>query len=79
MFINSPVSVHAVTARPKTKFSRRYINVNSDLKLKHTEIVKEENCFKLGEGYHCKDSFDGSDQLRLSSLETEKQIVNLNC
>ena len=48
MFINSPVSVHAVTARPKTKFTRRYINVNADLKVRLSEIMKEENCFKSG-------------------------------
>jgi len=79
MFINSPVSVHAVTARPKTKFARRYINVNADLKLRQSEIVKEENCLKSGRGYSCKDTFDESDPLRLSSLEAENQIVSMNC
>ena len=79
MFINSPVSVHAVTARPKTKFARRYINVNADLKLRQSELVKEENCFKSGMGYSCKDTFDEPDKLWLSGLEAENELVSLNC
>jgi hypothetical protein len=79
MFINSPVSVHAVTARPKTKFARRYINVNADLKLRQSEIVKEENCFKSGRGYSCKDTFNESDLLRFSNPEVEKQIASMSC
>ena len=76
---NSPVSVHAVTARPKTKFARRYINVNADLKLKQSELVKEENCLKLKTGYSCKDIVDESDKLQLTSTETLNQIVGMNC
>ena len=79
MFINSPVSVHAVTARPKTKFARRYINVNADLKLRQSEIVKEENCLKLRTGYSCKHNVDESDTLQLTSSETVNQVVGINC
>jgi len=79
MFINSPVSVHAVTARPKTKFTRRYINVNADLKLRQSEIVKEENCFKSGTGYSCKDNVDESNSLQLTSSDAVRQIVSINC
>ena len=79
MFINSPVSVHAVTARPKTKFARRYINVNADLKLRQSEIVKEENCLKLRTGFSCKHNVDESDTLQLTSSETLNQVVGINC
>ena len=79
MFINSPVSVHAVTARPKTKFARRYINVNADLKLRQSEIVKEEDCLKSGTGYSCRDNVDESDSFQLTTSEAVNQIVGLNC
>ena len=77
MFINSPVSVHAVTARPKTKFARRYINVNADLKLRQLEIVKEEKCFKFGMGHSCKGSWE--EQYPLTSPNAENQISSAYC
>lgn len=77
MFINSPVSVHAVTVRPKTKFARRYININADLKLRQSEVVKEENCFKVGRGYSCKGSWE--DQNPLATHDVEKQISSAWC
>mmetsp|Transcript_36485 Transcript_36485/g.70006 ORF Transcript_36485/g.70006 Transcript_36485/m.70006 type:complete len:276 (+) Transcript_36485:1472-2299(+) len=43
MFINSPLSVHAVSARPGTTFSRRYVNINADLRAAKT-LVSEEDC-----------------------------------
>ena len=61
MFINSPVSVHAVSSRPITKFSRRYINLNADFRTKASEIVKEENCFRSGEGFSCRPNNDVSE------------------
>jgi len=77
MFINSPVSVHAVTPRPKTKFARRYINVNADLKARQSEIVKEENCFKSGMGHFCESG--SKDPSKLMSFIAENQRAGFYC
>lgn len=57
VFINSPVSVHAVTPRRLTRFARRYINVNVDLKIGSSKLVKEEHCISSGNGYSCQDYY----------------------
>lgn len=44
MFINSPVSVHAVTPRDKTANVRRYVNINCDVRTKLR--VDEQMCDK---------------------------------
>ena len=55
MFINSPASVHAVTPRPLTRFAKRNINVNADLKIGSSKLVKEKHCISSENGYSCQD------------------------
>lgn len=54
MFINSPVSVHAVTPRRLTRFARRYINVNADLKICSSKLVKRSIVFRQEMAIHVR-------------------------
>ena len=61
------------------KINTIYINVNADLTLRQSEIVKEEHCLKLRTGYSCKDNLDDSELLLLTSFEALNQIVGVKC